>query len=122
MGDWSRRCYKLAFVAATTIGPDSYYFLKATAISLRNSFVEEHKPLWPPKATFDYPSTSAPLIHYLTKSAFSKMFGKGDLDRIKLTNMARLAQRRQDAELRAGDPQANQDEGAQTLATFPKWH
>lgn len=29
MGDWSRRCRKSAFTAATTIGPDSYYFLKA---------------------------------------------------------------------------------------------
>lgn len=39
------------------------------------------------------------------------MFGKGDLDRIKLANMAKLAQRRRDAELQAGDPQANQAEG-----------
>ena len=87
---------------------------RPTALSLRNSFVEEHKPLWPPKATFDYSSTSTQPIHHLTKSALSKMFGKGDLDRIKLANMAGLGQRRRDAELQAGDPQANQAEGHQS--------
>jgi len=84
-------------------------FSSPTALSLGNSFVEEHKPLWPPKATFDYSSTSAPPIHHLTKSALSEIFGKGDL-----ANMARLAQRRRDAELQAGDPQANQAEGHQS--------
>ena len=85
-----------------------------TALSLGNSFVEKHKPLWPPKATSDYSSTSAPPIHHLTKPALSKMFGQGGLDRIKLANMARLAQRQRDAELQAGDPQANQAEGHQS--------
>lgn len=107
MGDWSRRCHKSTFITTITIGPDSYYFLKAHRSSPGNSFVEEHKPLWLRKATFDYPSTSAPPIHHLTKFALFKVFGKGDLDRIKVANMARLAQRRRDAELQAGDPQAN---------------
>lgn len=89
-------------------------FPRPTTLSLGNNFVEEHKPVWPPKATFDYSPTSAPPIHHLTKSALSKKFGKGDLDRIKLANMARLAQRRRDAELQAGDPQANQAEGHQS--------